>query len=183
MASVGVLRTMGVAMAGMEEIDKMIVKTCKGEATEEMKQKVLSYFGKEHLKKFKFRRPEKVKEESIETFYYPIHLAIIYNNDEILEIFYNEMEEDKDYFNEVLNLGIETSVTDFDVDKVYPDEVCGLTPLFLAVKYNAKALSRFLKIAAKHQIPMTDVLKSQQEKRGYNLLQFATFNKTLECMR
>ena len=183
MASAGFLRTMGVAMAGMEEIDKMIVKTCKGEATEEMKQKVMGWFGKEHLKKFKFRRPEKVKDESIETFYYPIHLATIYNNNEIMEIFFKDMEEDNAYFNEVINLGIETSVSEFDVNKVYPDEACGLTPMFLAVKYNAKALARFLKIAAKHEIPMTELLKSHQEKRGYNLLQFATFNKTLECMR
>ena len=81
---------------------------------------------------------------------------------DILDMFYTEMRRSKEYCLSVLNLRVDTELTQDKIDKfcddikilegqgmhsnktdsykLYPDEVCGLTTMFLAIKYNPKAL-------------------------------------------
>ena len=181
----GFARNFGVAVADVQDLDKLIVRTCKGQTNHEEKQKVLEFFGKSHLKTNKFKRPESVGPDKVDvdTFYYPVHLALIYNNEELLDIYYSDMEADKDYFREVIDLKVETSLECVDNETVYQDEVCGVSTMFLAVKYNEKALSKLLELAAKHSIQTSDIINNQTEMRGFNLLQFSTLNKTLTCMK
>ena len=56
-----------------------------------------------------------------------------------------------------------------------------LSPLSLGVKYNYVALQSMVKIADGHGI-MDDILKSQTDFRGFNLLHFATKNATIKSL-
>ena len=122
---------------------------------------------------------------TINSNYFPIHLAIIYKNSSILKLFYEEMREDKDFCETVLNMKIEVdSLQEIDSKSLmeYPDELCGLTTMFLAVKYNPEALSELMKVAKWHLI-WDDVVKNQRDMRNMNLLQFATLNRTTDCLK
>ena len=62
--------------------------------------------------------------------------------------------------------------TDKSADQV-PDEVCGLSTLHLAVKYN-EVVKQMLEIAQSHHL--TKEVMEAKDIRGFNILQFSTLN-------
>ena len=61
------------------------------------------------------------------------------------------------------------------------DESSGLDTIFLAVKYNSEALKRMLKLAKTHGL--LDQIIEKEDEKGFNILQFATLNKSPECLK
>ena len=151
-------------------MDRMIVKTCQGKQGKRVKEardRVMEFVRTEavpNLRVKKYFRPEKISADSdpISTHYYIVHLAVLYSHQDILDMFYTEMRRSKEYCLSVFNLRVDTELTQDKIDKfcddikilegqgmhsnktdsykLYPDEVCGLTTMFLAVKYNPTAL-------------------------------------------
>ena len=99
----------------MDFLARDIVQVSKGKkCTEKQKEHVIEYFkreGIEHFKGHKFRRTETLdKEITVDTYFFPIHLAIMYKNSDILALFYEKMKDDEDYTKEILNLEIESNL-------------------------------------------------------------------------
>ena len=102
-------------LAGVDFLAKDIVQVSKGiKFNEKQKEHVMEYFRKDGLENFrghKFKRTDTPdKGITVDTFYFPVHLAIIYKNRDILELFYEKMKDDEDYTREILNLQIESSL-------------------------------------------------------------------------
>ena len=204
MQAAGVFRDFGVKLAGVDDIAKHIVEVLKGDKDQDKKKRVLEYFQNNWRTmnkdiNLKFRRPETISQpktekskspadpqktsKSLSIIFSPIHLAVIYNSEDILEDIYKHMEEDSEFCGEMLNLKLGTNLTveDFEVYTNIPDEACALSTIFLCVKYNIDALRKMTEIAKKHSL-FEDLVNSK-EMRGMNLLHFSTLNKSLECIQ
>ena len=62
-----------------------------------------------------------------------------------------------------------------------PDEFSALNTVFLAVKYNPEALEKILKLAKDHGL--LDQIIQEKDANHYNILQFATLNKTADSLK
>ena len=201
MKAAGVLVNMAGAVSGVNVetgiLDKNLVKVMNGKNKSSLIRGTVLKFIKEkavndlHTRKFcrqeKLDVPDDSPIKSIDTHYYIFHLAVLYNSKEILEIFYDVMKSNKELCQMALELKVETSIDPAVVDISgnffkLRDEVCAPTSLFLAIKYNPEALQQLVKIADAHGI-MDDILKSQRDYRDFNLLQFATKNKSINSLR
>lgn len=67
-----------------------------------------------------------------------------------------------------------------DIDR-QTDEFSGLSTMFLCVKYNPEALERMLELFRAHGL--LDQVLSQKDGRDFNILQFATLNKTTRSLQ
>ena len=199
MGAVGMLRDIAIRQAGQDDIQKHIVEVLKGDEDKEKRLKVLNYFRDNWNtinkdKNLKYTRPEtifKLKAESgkspdsksLTIIFSPVHLAIIYNSEDVLENIYKHMDEDPEYFVDIVNLKLGTNLTQEDLAEFtnIPDEACALSSIFLCVKYNIKALQRIIEISKKHKL--FDNLIMSEELRGMNLLHFSTLNKTLSSIK
>ena len=175
--------------------DKCIVKVINGKIkNSQKKEEVMQFIREKAVNDLRIKRfirqehldvPEDSEIKSIDTHYYILHLAVLYKNNDVLEIFYEAMKSDKDFCQMALDLRVETSINQEDVDDStffkLRDEVCSLSPLSLGVKYNHLALQSMVKIADGHGI-MDDILKSQTDFRGFNLLHFATKNAKIKSL-
>ena len=143
----------------------------------------LKYPRPETILKIKSESGKSPESKSLSIVFSPVHLAIIYNSEEVLENVFEHMDDDPDYFEYIANLKLGTNLTQEDLDEFMniPDEACAPSSILLCVKYNVKALQRILVIAKKHKL--FDKLMESKELRGMNLLHFSTLNKTLECIR
>ena len=113
----------------------------------------------------------------------PIHLVTMFKDEtQLFEIILDNMRKDKAFAEGVLLSKVETK-EDHDEKHSYdlPDIVFGPTTLHLAVKYNKEALTTLLQVARSHNL-LEKVFKAT-DSRGINLLQFATFNVTPECLK
>ncbi len=178
-------------------LDKNLVKVINGKnKSSQTREQVLQFIKEKAVNDLqikKFRRqenmdvPEDSKIKSIDTHYYILHLAVLYNSKEILEIFYEAMKSNKEFCQMALDLRVDTSINLDEVDILenffkLRDEVCAPSALFLAVKYNPEALQQLVKIADTHGI-MDNILSSQRDFKDFNLLQFSTKNSSINSLR
>ena len=70
---------------------------------------------------------------------------------------------------------------EFSVDKGRLRSSSGLDTIFLAVKYNPEALQELLKLAKSHGL--LDQIIQKKDENGFNILQFATLNKSPKCLK
>ena len=115
MDSVAVAINFSGQLAGVNFLARDIVQVSKGKKfTEKQKEHVLEYLKREGIKNFKghrFKRTETLdKEITVDTYYFPVHLAIMYKNSDILALFYEKMKDDEEYTKEILNLEIESNL-------------------------------------------------------------------------
>merc|ERR1712126_789680 len=83
--SVAVAINISGHLAGVDFLARDIVQVSKGKkCTEKQKEHVIEYFKREGIEQFKghkFRRTETLdKEITVDTYFFPIHLAIMYKN-------------------------------------------------------------------------------------------------------
>ena len=115
MNSVAMAFNFATRVAGVGFLAKDIVQVSKGEQfTEKQKEHVIEYLKREGIENFKgqkFKRTETLdKEIKVDTYYFPVHLAIMYKNSDILALFYDKMKDDEEYTKEILNLEIESTL-------------------------------------------------------------------------
>ena len=124
-----------------------------------------------------------IQDKTIFTVFSSVHMAIIFDDPEIHRILKERMVGDKKFAEEVLftkTQNIKFNISHFEQHALLPEEAYLLTGLHLAVKYNIKMLKTMMEVARRHKL-MQKVWE-QKDFRDLNILQFATFNKTPECL-
>ena len=114
-----------------------------------------------------------------------IHLAIIYNNSSLLEIMYKRMKSDQDFCEKVLKQKVSVEYGWSKEEKKYkvPCELFELPTLHLTMKYNDGIFKRMLQIAKDHGGSLMDELLQLEDKRGFNLLHMAAYQKTVTSLK
>ena len=123
--------------------------------------------------------------KTIEVKYSAIHLAIIYKSKRLLKIIYDRMRKDIMFCKNALccttNQNEEALKSINSKQFKVPDEIFHLTSLQLAVRHNKEALVEMLNVARQHNI-LFGMMKST-DQRGFNLLHFAAFQKSTDCLK
>ena len=114
-----------------------------------------------------------------------IHLAIIYNNSSLLEIMYKRMKSDQDFCEKVLKQKVSVEYGWSKEEKKYkvPCELFELPTLHLTMKYNDDIFKKMLQIAKDHGGSLMDELLQLEDKRGFNLLHMAAYQKTVTSLK
>ena len=114
-----------------------------------------------------------------------IHLAIIYNKSSLLEIMYKRMKSDQDFCEKVLKQKVSVEYGWSKEEKKYkvPCELFELPTLHLTMKYNDDIFKRMLQIAKDHGGSLMDELLQLEDKRGFNLLHMAAYQKTVTSLK
>ena len=110
-------------------------------------------------------------------------MAIIFDDPEVHRILKERMMGEKKFAEEALftkTRNIEFNISHFEQQALLPEEAYLLTGLHLAVKYNIEMLKTMMEVARRHKL-MQKVWE-QKDFRDLNILQFATFNRTPECL-
>ena len=124
-----------------------------------------------------------IQDKTMFTVFSSVHMAIIFDDPEIHRILKERMMGDEKFAEEALfttTQNIEFNINDFEQQALLPEEVYLLTGLHLAVKYNIRMLKTMMEVARRHKL-MQKVWE-QKDFRDLNILQFATFNRTTECL-
>ena len=151
------------------------------------------------MKKFKLPTgPE--DNDTVEVFFSPLHLAVIYDSTLVLHIVYQKMQEDVDFFKKALSAKV-TNDKDF-ADKYakyleclaedpslefleVDDQIFQPTLLHLAIKYNHEVLKRIIEIGKQHRLSTEDLealLLKAHDSRKINVLHFAAMQPTPKCV-
>ena len=137
---------------------------------------------------------------TVEVFFSPLHLAVIYDSKLVLSIVYQKMQEDVEFFKKALSAKV-THDKDFD-DKYakylecvaedpslefieVDDQIFQPTLLHLAIKYNHEVLKRILEIGKQHQLSAEDLetlLLKAHDSRKVNVPHFAAMQPTPKCL-
>ena len=124
-----------------------------------------------------------IQDKTIFTVFSSVHMAIIFDDPEIHRILKERMMGDKKFAEEALftkTRNIEFNISHFEQQALLPEEAYLLTGLHLAVKYNIEMLKTMMEVARRHKL-MQKVWE-QKDFRDLNILQFATFNRTPDCL-
>ena len=113
------------------------------------------------------------------------HLAIIYNNASLLEIMYKRMKSDREFCDKVLKQKASVEYGWIKEEKKYkvPCELFELPTLHLTMKYNDDIFQRMLQIAKDHGGSLMDEVLQLEDKRGFNLLHMAAYQKTVTSLK
>ena len=179
----------GEAEKGVEELPQIlksgesIIKYLKGMGTESEKVQVEEYFRTEDdISETSGILRIKLAGKEPEAIFSPAQLAVMFRSKPLMKILIDKMLAEKDLARKVLisEVKVDRPLTEEETKK-FSDEACSISILHLAVKYNKEALKDFLEIAKEHEL--LNLVMEVRDLRGNTLLQFASFNKTPECVR
>ena len=113
-----------------------------------------------------------------------IHLAIIYNNSDLLKIIYDRMKDNWDFCDRVLRERIELE-DGWNPGKKYkiPCELFELPTLHLAMKCNDGIFKRMLQIAKGHGNNRFEELMKLEDKRGFSVPHLAAFQRSMTSLK
>ena len=128
---------------------------------------------------------QEAKEAEHHLLFSKIHLAIIYNKASLLEIMYKRMKSDLDFCEKVLKQKVSVEYGWCKEEKKYkvPCELFELPTLHLTMKYNDDIFKRMLQIAKAHGGSLMDEILQLEDKRGFNLLHMAAYQKTMTSLK
>ena len=113
-----------------------------------------------------------------------IHLAIIYNNSDLLKIIYDRMKDNWDFCDRVLRERIELE-DGWNPGKKYkiPCELFELPTLHLTMKCNDGIFKRMLQIAKGHGDNRFEELMKLEDKRGFTVPHLAAFQRSMTSLK
>ena len=163
--------------------NESIIKLLNGMSTESEKTQVEQHFRTEDdiSKTYDVLRITLPGKEP-DAIFSPAQLAVMFKSKPLIKILTDKMLAQQEFARKVLlsKVEVDKPLTE-DEPKELSDEACSISILHLAVKYNNEVLDDFLKIAKKHGLQK--IVMEVQDLRGNNILQFASFNKSPECIR